>query len=155
MRAAYNPPESNTREALHLTLWGAQVVLAMLFGLAGFLTLANPLGDLEQVASWMSMGPELLPRIVGAVMLLCAIALILPAASRRLTVLTPLAAAILAGFSVVVGFVHLIQGQPVALPVDLFLAAMAFFVAWGRLIPCPIPEAGPRHRMADPEPTPI
>lgn len=123
----------------NIGLWVAQVVLAAVYVMAGFMKLTQPIDAL--VASGMTYAgdyPEMLTRFIGTMEVLGAIGIILPAATRVVPVLTPLAAL---GFSIIqvlaVGL-HSSRGEFQVLPINLILLALSLFVLWGRLRKAPI-----------------
>lgn len=120
-------------------LWVAQGLLAAVYAMAGFMKLTQPIEAL--VASGMTYAgdyPEMLTRFIGTMELLGAIGIILPAATRILPGLTPLAAL---GFSVIQVLamgVHISRGEVMVLPMNLLLLALSLFVLWGRTRKAPI-----------------
>jgi putative oxidoreductase len=114
------------------TLWIAQVLLAVAFGMAGTMKAMLPMEQLAAATGWPGDLPPALVRFIGASELAAAVGLIVPAATRIRPVLTPLAAAGLATIQVLAVAFHLARGEPEALPVNLSLGALAAFVAWGR-----------------------
>ncbi|KRA99681.1 hypothetical protein ASD83_04010 [Devosia sp. Root685] len=123
----------------NIGLWAAQVILAAVYVMAGFMKLTQPIDAL--VASGMSYAgdyPELLTRFIGTMEVLGAIGIILPAATRIAPKLTPLAAL---GFSIIQILaiaLHSSRGEFQVLPVNLVLLALSLFVLWGRLRKAPI-----------------
>lgn len=131
---------SGTNERIWtIALWVGQVVLAAVYIMAGTMKLTQPIDAL--VASGMGYAgdyPELLTRFIGTMEVLGAVGLILPAATRILPFLTPLAAL---GFSIiqVLAFaLHLSRGEFAVLPVNVVLLALSLFVLWGRTRKVPI-----------------
>lgn len=123
----------------NIGLWLAQVVLAAVYVMAGFMKLTQPIDAL--VASGMSYAgdyPELLTRFIGTMEVLGALGIILPAATRIMPRLTPLAAL---GFSIIqilaIGL-HFSRSEFQVLPVNLVLLAPSLFVLWGRLRKVPV-----------------
>lgn len=123
----------------NIGLWVLQIVLALVYGMAGFMKLSQPIDAL--VASGMSYAgdyPELLTRFIGTMEVLGAIGVILPAATRIAPWLTPLAAL---GFSIIQVLamgLHISRGEFQVLPVNLVLLALALFLLWGRTRKAPI-----------------
>ena len=130
---------SKSMSGWNIVLWVVQVMLAGVYAMAGFMKLSQPIDAL--VASGMAYAgdyPELLTRFVGTMEILGAIGIILPAATRILPGLTPLAAV---GFSLiqVLAFgLHTMRGEYGVLPVNIALLALSLFVVWGRLSKVPI-----------------
>jgi putative oxidoreductase len=117
----------------NIGLWAAQVALAAIYAMAGLMKLMQPLEAL--VAAGMTYAgdfPELLTRFIGTTEILGAIGIILPAATRILPRLTPLAAL---GFSVIqilAMILHASRGEFAILPMNVVLLALSLFVLWGR-----------------------
>ena len=130
---------TDKRRRWNIALWVGQVLLAGVYVMAGFMKVSQPIDAL--VASGLTYAsdyPELLTRFVGTMEILGAIGIILPAATRILPGLTPLAAV---GFSViqVLAFgLHTMRGEYGVLPVNIVLLALSLFVVWGRLRKVPI-----------------
>ena len=132
---------SDTKTGWNIALWVGQVLLAGVYVMAGFMKVSQPIDAL--VASGLTFAsdyPELLTRFIGTMEILGAIGIILPAATRILPGLTPLAAV---GFSViqVLAFgLHTMRGEYGVLPVNIVLLALSLFVVWGRLRKMPTPR---------------
>ncbi|RMG13056.1 MAG: DoxX family protein [Deltaproteobacteria bacterium] len=124
---------------LHAALWVAQVLLAAVFGFAGAMKAFSPIEELAKMLPWVSDDLTLLVRFIGVAELAGAAGLLLPAATRILPVLTPVAAVGLGLVMVLAMGFHAIRGEWTMLPVNLVLGAFATFVAWGRLTRAPIP----------------
>lgn len=133
MSAARPPPE-----AWNVALWLAQVLLAGAFGMAGVLKMSMPITELTEKLVWPGALPPGLVRFIGACELAGALGLIMPAAARIRSALTPLAAAGLATVMALASVFHLARGERQAIPVTLILGTLAAFIAWGRWRKAPI-----------------
>jgi putative oxidoreductase len=121
-----------------IALWAAQIILAVAFGAAGGLKLSMPVAELARRHSAYGVLPQWLVWLIGAVEIIGATGLIVPAAIRIQPRLTPIAAVALITITVLgLGF-QLSLGEVRALPITLILGALAFFVAWGRFKKVPI-----------------
>lgn len=129
-------------KVLHVSLWGTQLVLAALFGMAGFMKTTAPIAVLTAKMVWPGAVPEGLVRFIGVAELAGAVGLVLPALTRIKPLLTPIAAVGLVLVMALAVPFHLSRGEAHALAVNVPLGALAAFVAWGRLKKAPIP---PRH----------
>lgn len=121
-------------------LWSAQIVLALIFGMAGVLKITMAPEALSSMGiAWAADVPVLLVRFIGIVELAGAIGVILPAFTRIRPMLTPLAAAGFATIQVLaIGF-HATRGETAAtLPINIVLLGLAVFVVWGRFHKAPI-----------------
>ena len=118
----------------NIGLWVAQVLLAVVYLMAGGMKLTQPMTGLAAMGmGYATQLPELFVRFVGLMEVLGAVGLIAPAATRILPFLTPLAAAGLAFVQVSAIVLHALRGETaMTLPVNLVLLALALFVLWGR-----------------------
>ena len=126
---------ATTGRGLGIALWSAQIVLAIVFALAGGMKVSTPAAELAKMAPGF---PLALLRFIGIAELAGAIGIILPVLTRIAPVLTPLASS---GFVIVMasaGVLHLVRGQYGELVVVIVLGALAYFVAWGRFKRAPI-----------------
>jgi uncharacterized membrane protein YphA (DoxX/SURF4 family) len=120
-------------------LWVVQVLLALAFGSAGVMKLFMPIADISTQMAWAAASPEWLVRFIGFVEIAGALGMILPAATRILPWLTPLAGLGFAIIQVLAIGVHAARGETaMSLPVNLVLLALSLFVAWGRWRKAPI-----------------
>lgn len=120
---------------MNTALWIVQGVLAVLFALAGVLKTTRPKEKLAPMLPWVEDYSPATVRFIGAVELLAAAGLVLPAVLGVATVLTPLAAAGLAVTMVLAAVVHVRRNEPGAVVVNVVLLALAGFVVWGRFGP--------------------
>jgi putative oxidoreductase len=125
-------------KALHVTLWVAQVALALMFIMTGVMKLAQPIEELAKSLPWASQVPAAFVRFIGLSELLGGLGLILPAAFRIKPVLTPWAALGLATIMILASGFHLSRGESSVIGMNLILAAIALFIAWGRFKKAPI-----------------
>lgn len=131
---------SRTGNRLSIALWVAQVALFVLFGMAGIMKTFMPPTDLAAMGlNYATDLPLPLLRFIGISELAGALGIILPALTRILPWLTPLAAAGLATIQILaIGF-HAVRGElAMALPINLAFLALALFVLWGRWRKAPI-----------------
>ena len=125
-------------KALHIALWVAQVLLAAMFLMSGFMKLAQPIDQLSQMLPWASQVPEALVRFIGISEVLGAVGLILPSLLRIKPQLTAWAAIGIAVIMLFATFFHISRGETGAIGMNIFLALLAAFVAWGRFKKAPI-----------------
>lgn len=126
------------RSALNVTLWIVQILLAFAFGAAGLMKLIQPLDALAASMAWVSAVPGWLVRFIGAAELAGAIGLVLPALTRVQTHLTSFAGLGLVLVMILAAAFHASRGEVGMVPANVALAALAAFVAWGRLKAAPI-----------------
>jgi putative oxidoreductase len=126
------------RRALNVALWAAQLALAVFFGYAGLLKIAQPISVLAEAFVWPAHVPAPLVRFIGISELSGALSLILPAVTRIRPGLAPLAGTGLAVLMVCAAIFHIARGELASLPTNIALGALAAFVAWGRFTRAPI-----------------
>jgi uncharacterized membrane protein YphA (DoxX/SURF4 family) len=125
-------------KALHMILWGVQILLGLAFALAGSMKVGQPIDVLAGKMAWVSAVPEGLVRFIGVSELLGGVGLILPAATRVKPWLTPLAAVGLTTVMVLAAAFHVTRGEVSMMPASLILGGLAALVAWGRWKKAPI-----------------
>ena len=121
-------------------LWASQLILAAIFLYAGFMKLGrSPEGLAELGWTWAMDLPLPFIRFIGAMEILGAVGIILPAASRILPWLTPLAAAGMAFVQISAIILHGARGETAeTVWFNLTLLALSAFVLWGRLSKRPV-----------------
>lgn len=134
---------------LRTVLWIAQVVLFLVFAVTGFVKLTLPIDQLVPVMSWVADVPPALVRFIGIAELAGALGVLLPALTRVLPMLTPLAAIGLAIVMALATAANLAGGHPAHAAVSFPLGVLAVFVAWGRFTREPIAPRGAPRRMAE------
>ncbi|HEX8532353.1 MAG TPA: DoxX family protein [Cytophagales bacterium] len=132
------PSQQTPSKALHITLWIAQVLLAAMFLMSGFMKVSQPIDQLSQMLPWASQVPVALVRFIGVSELLGGLGLVLPSLVRIRPRLTVLAAIGLAAVMVFAALFHITRGEYSAIGMNLILAAIALFIAWGRTKKAPI-----------------
>lgn len=129
--------EQKNSKALHIGLWVVQVLLALAFGMAGFMKVSMPMADLAAKGmGFVNHTLETMVRFIGIAELLGAVGLILPSALRIKPILTPIAAVGIAIIMLLAIREHLSQNEPIVANVILF--SLASIVAWGRFKKAPI-----------------
>ena len=116
---------------MHVTLWILQVVLAVVFAIAGVTHFLPPEGLPESMRGMAEM-PAGVPYLIGTVEILAVLGLILPGLTGIQPRLTPLAGAGL--ILVMVGAIvwHAQREEFPNIVLNLILAVIAAFVAYGR-----------------------
>src|SRR6185436_17811548 len=140
MSQTYSPDlEIQPRTGLHIALWGGQLLLAALYGGAGFTKLTTPMAELPAMIPWTADVAEPLVRFIGASELLASIGLLLPSILKIQPKLSALAAAGLTTVMALASVFHLVRGEYAVIPLTAGLGSIAAFVAWGRAYGRPIP----------------
>lgn len=116
---------------MNIALWLAQILLTAVFGFIGSWKTFTPIPEIAQAIPWALDHPWLL-RFIGLSELAGALGVTLPAATRILPFLTPLAAGGLATVMVLATLFHLYLGDVAGAAFPLVLLGLSLFVAWGR-----------------------
>ena len=123
---------------MNVVLWAGQVLVALLFGAAGFVhSIGYEKASANDGMAWMRALPAATVKTIGVLEILGAIGLILPALTGVLPWLTPLAALLLGVVMVLaIGF-HIIRREAPNTIFNAVLALLAFAVAYGRFVVSP------------------
>jgi uncharacterized membrane protein len=116
---------------MDIAAWIAQVIAALAFGVHGYTLLFRPAQALRQYP-WAGDVPDSMKRLIGTAELLGAIGLIVPAVTKILPWLTPLAALGLTAIMVLAGVFHITRREWLGVLFNLVLGAIAAFVAYAR-----------------------
>jgi uncharacterized membrane protein YphA (DoxX/SURF4 family) len=128
---------------MKIAVWIVSGLLAVAFLFAGLFKLFASTADLEASAQGV---PVILLKIAGTAEVLGAIGLILPAATRVLPVLTPLAAAGLTLVMIGATITNLIIGEYAVMVQTILMGVLAAWVAWARFRQYDVV----RHRVGTP-----
>jgi len=121
-----------------IVLWVVAGVLAASFLSAGALKLSQPRDSLARSGQgWVEDFSAGQVRAIGAVELLAAAGLILPAVLGIAPFLVPVAATGVVLLMLGATLTHARRSEPSAMGVTVVLATMAVFLAWGRFGPYP------------------
>lgn len=120
---------------MNTLLWILQIVLAVAFAFAGIGKLTQPREKLAERMGWVEDFSQGTVRLIGALELLAAVGLVLPAATGILPWLTPLAALGLVVVMLLAIPVHVRRHELPNVAVNVVLALVAAFVAWQRFGP--------------------
>ena len=133
-----NQPKSS--RVLHIILWVVQAALAATLMWAGFMKLLQPVEKLAAMWPWAGQVPVVLVKLTGIVDVAGAAGLILPALFFRGSKLTFNAAICLIVLMLCASIFHVARGEVSQIGVNLVVAGMAAFVAWGRFTKGPISQ---------------
>jgi uncharacterized membrane protein YphA (DoxX/SURF4 family) len=126
------------KATMNIALWVLQILLALLFMLAGIMKVTQPIDRLEARMGWVkSVGPRGV-RLIGTLEILGAIGLILPAATGILPWLTPVAASCLGLTMIGAMITHGRRGEYALIGTNLLLLVLTLVVAYGRFVIVPI-----------------
>jgi uncharacterized membrane protein YphA (DoxX/SURF4 family) len=120
---------------VNVVLWIIQILLAAVFAGAGLTKLIQPKEKLRDKMGWVDPVPPTQVKALGAVELLAALGLVLPALTGVATVLTPLAALGLVIVMIGAIVVHLRRKETPGALFCVVLLVLAALVAWGRFGP--------------------
>ena len=123
---------------MKIALWAVQVLLALFSLAAGVNHGIRPLSEAVQTSPWIAALAPALVRFIGFAELAAALGLVLPAATRILPWLTPVAAAGLALIMLLAIPFHISRGEANIIGLHIVVSALALFVAWGRFRRAPI-----------------
>jgi hypothetical protein len=121
-------------------LWIVQLLLSAFSLAAGWNHGLRPMSETIRSSPWAADLSIPLVRFIGVAELAGAIGLVLPAATRVVPVLTPLAAI---GLGLIMGLAipfHIMRGEINVITLHIVVAGLCAFVAWGRLRREPISQ---------------
>lgn len=118
-----------------IALWIVTALLALLMLMAGGMKLAKSKAELaeNERMAWTDDFSQTAIRGIGALELAAAIGLILPGVTGIAPWLVPAAAIGVILLQVGAAIVHIRRGEGQAIVGNVVIAAMALFIAWGRL----------------------
>lgn len=116
---------------MNAALWIVTILLAATFAGAGVMHAFQP----KEKLGWTEDFSATQVRGIGALEMVGAVGLILPAATGIATVLTPLAATGLGLVMLAAMATHIRRKEPQGVAVNLVLLALAVLVTWGRFGP--------------------
>jgi hypothetical protein len=124
---------------VNVVLWVVTGILVVAFLAAGLMKATQPREKLTTNMPWVEDYSDAQVKGIGAVEVLGALGLVLPAIGGIAPWLVPVAAAGLAITMVLAAIMHLRRGDGVASVVpSVVLLVLAVFVAWGRFGPYPL-----------------
>ena len=119
-------------KALNITLWVAQIIVAVLLLWAASVKLLKPINDIPAMWPWAGQVSSTLVRFTGVVDLLGALGLILPPVFRLKPILTPLAAVGVVVLMICASIFHISRGEGSQIGINIVVLMIAAFIAWGR-----------------------
>ena len=120
---------------MNTIIWIAQGLLAAVFLAAGVMKLTQPREVLQEKTPYVEDFSDRQVKAIGAVEVLGAMGVVLPAALGIAVVLTPIAACGLALTMVVAAATLIRRGETSHVPLNVFIFALAVFVAIERFGP--------------------
>lgn len=125
-------------KAMNIALWVLQVLLGLMFLMAGATKTFQSVDALIEALPWVSSTPLGLVRFIGVSELLGGIGLLLPSLLRIKPFLTVWAAIGIAAIMILAAVFHGSRGEFSGIIANLVFMGMALFVAWGRSKKVPI-----------------
>src|SRR5436853_7098283 len=123
---------------MNIILWVVQILLALVFAMAGIMKTTQPFEKLAERMKWAkSVGPRGV-RLIGVLEILGAIGLILPAVTGILPWLTPVAAIGLVLTMIGAMITHGRRAEYSQIGINVILLLLTLFVAYGRFVIIPI-----------------
>jgi uncharacterized membrane protein YphA (DoxX/SURF4 family) len=135
-------PSKPTSKGLQIGLWVLQVLLATFSLLAGLNHGIRPLDEAVKTSPWIAGVPPALVRFIGFAELAAALGLVLPAATRVMPWLTPLAAVGLGLIMLLAIPFHIMRGESNVIGLHIIVVGLSTLVAWGRFRLAPIAPRG-------------
>jgi uncharacterized membrane protein YphA (DoxX/SURF4 family) len=126
------------KQIMDVVAWILQVILALMFGMAGIMKSTQPKEKLAPNLPWVEDFSATQVKIIGVLEVLAAIGLIVPAVTKILPQLTGWAGVGLALTMVGAIIVHYRRGENSAIIMNVVLLLASAFVAYLRLIAVPI-----------------
>lgn len=125
-------------KAVNVVLWIAQVLLAMMFIMAGLMKATQPIEALAESLPWVTSTSSGLVRFIGFSELLGGLGLLIPSIFRFKPFLTVWAGLGLALVMILAAVFHATRGEFPNIGMNVVLLGLALFVAWGRSKKAPI-----------------
>ena len=123
---------------MKISLWISQGILAIFFIMVGAIKLFTPIDSLAEQMSWVNDVPSGLVRFIGLAEIAGGVGLVLPAVTKILPWLTPLAGAALALDMIFAIVFNASRGEFINVIFTLVLLAVTLYVAYGRWKLAPI-----------------
>jgi uncharacterized membrane protein YphA (DoxX/SURF4 family) len=120
-----------------IALWVVQVLVAAAFLVSGATKLSQPKENLVKNMAWVEDFSQQTVRLIGAVEVLGAIAIVVPAMTGILPWLTPLAALGLVLTMIGAALTHLRRTEYGSIATNAVLLVLAAFVVYGRFFVLP------------------
>lgn len=119
-------------KALNIALWTVQALLSATLLWSATLKLFQPIAEMAAMWPWAGQVSPALVKFTGLVDALGALGLVLPGLLRIRPGLTPLAALGVLALMVCAAVFHILRGEASSIGVNVVVALLAGFVAWGR-----------------------
>ncbi len=128
----------NSSKTMHISLWGVQILLVVMFIMSGFMKVSMPIEKLSAMMPWTGSVPSALVRFIAVAELLGGIGLLLPSLLRIQPTLTIWAGLGLATIMLLAIPFHISRGETPMIGMNAMFMFLSLFVAWGRSKKAPI-----------------
>ena len=119
---------------MNIALWIVQILLGVVFLMAGVMKSTQPKAKLKANMSWVEDFAPNTVKLIGGLELLAGIGLVLPWLTGILPWLTPLAAVGLMLTMIGAAITHIRRGEYSGIAVNAVFLLLAAFVAYGRFV---------------------
>lgn len=130
--------DQKNNKVINIALWAVQVLLGLMFLMAGAMKASQPIETMAESLPWVTDVSAGLVRFIGVSELLGGLGLLLPSLLRIKPFLTVWAAIGLAVVMIFAAIFHGSRGEFSAIGMNVVMAAMFVFIAWGRSKKVPI-----------------
>lgn len=130
--------ECEMKKTTNVLLWIAQVLISTSLIWAAYVKLFQSIEQLEIMWPWTGDVSPIFVRLTGAIDLLGALGVILPSLLRSKPILAPTAAMGIVLLMIAASIFHISRGEASQIGFNIVFAAIAGFIAYGRLKLVPI-----------------
>ena len=123
--------DQKRNKGLHIGLWIAQALVALMLLWGAFAKLGTPIEELAKMMPWAAENPSLVT-LTGIVDLLGGLGLLLPALLRIKPQLTVYAAYGTIALMAAAAIFHISRGEYESVGMNVVILLIAVFIAWGR-----------------------
>ncbi len=123
--------QQKSPKAMHITLWTAQIIVAACLTMGAIMKFM-PIEKISEMMPWTGELSPAIVRLLGLLDLLGALGLILPLLLHFKANLTSWTAISIVALMLSAIIFHVSRGEASVIGFNIFLAAIAVFVAWGR-----------------------
>ena len=123
--------DQKRNKVLHIGLWIAQALVALMLLWGAFAKLGTPIEELAKMMPWATENPSLVT-LTGIVDLLGGLGLLLPALLKIKPQLTIYAAYGTIALMVAAAIFHISRGEYESVGMNVVILLIALFIAWGR-----------------------
>jgi hypothetical protein len=123
--------DQKRNKGLHIGLWIAQALVALMLLWGAFAKLGTPIEELAKMMPWATENPSLVT-LTGIVDLLGGLGLLLPTLLRIKPQLTIYAAYGTIALMVAAAIFHISRGEYESVGMNVVILLIAIFIAWGR-----------------------